>query len=285
MLAAVLALTLVGVAGAANSASFTDPSGDAGDGADAAPDLTNVTVSSDDAGTLTFHVTIANRTVTLNPDDELIVALDLDQNPDTGSLWYGTEVGLAIEGASVEFLRVDSANKYMTRATPPVSFHGGLSNGVATFTVKAADLGLSPTSGFNLAVLDDGDGGADTAPDIRTFNYQQVPGTAPPALGPDTRAPYTETYAARGKRGKPVELDVVSADGRGVTADTFRVYAGKRVIWTKHYALADKNPWFYYYAFWKAPKKRPKGALRFCVTATDAAGNKSNVSCSRILLS
>ena len=113
------ALVLVGVAGAANSISFTDPAGDSGSGSNAAPDITNVAVSSDASGTITIRVTVANRPTTLQPDDELGVDFDLDQNPDTGSVLYGTEVATVFEGSSPEFLRPDKNNTYFTQVAPP----------------------------------------------------------------------------------------------------------------------------------------------------------------------
>jgi hypothetical protein len=283
LLALVVALVVVGVAGAANSGTFADPTGDAGPARANAPDVTNVAVSSDDRGTLTFQVTLANRPTTLESNDELVVNLDLDQNPDTGSIFYGAEVGLALEGTSVEFLRVDSAQQYMEQSTPPVSYQGSFSNGVATFTVKAADLGLSPMGGFNFDVLADTHVAGDTAPDTRTFNYQLVAGTPPPVLGPDTRPPFVQALTARGVRGQVVHLDVLSADGRGQTADTYRIYRGRHLLETRRFGLTEKIPFAYYFTRWRVPK-RARGPLRFCVSAADAAGNKSKLACARIIV-
>jgi hypothetical protein len=283
LLAAAVTLVVVGVAGAANSGSFPDPTGDAGSARAGAPDVTNVAVSNDDGGTLTFQVTVSNRATTLQPDDELVVNLDLDQNPDTGSIFYGTEVGLALEGTSVEFLRVDSAQQFMERSTPPVSYQGGFSNGVATFTVKAVDLGLSPTGGFYFDVLADNNQAGDTAPDARTFNYQLVAGTPPPALGPDARPPFVEAFTAHGVRGRLVELDVISADGRGQTADTYRIYRGRHLLETRRFSLTDKDPFSFYYTRWRVPR-RGRGPFKFCVSAVDAAGNKSKLACARIVV-
>jgi hypothetical protein len=278
-----VALVVVGVAGAANSGSFPDATGDAGPARVNAPDVTNVAVSSDDSGTLTFQVTLANRPTALGSSDELVVNLDLDQNPDTGSIFYGTEVGLALEGTSAEFLRVDSAQRFMEPSTPPASYQGSFSNGVATFTVKAADVGLSPTGGFNLDVLADNEQDGDTAPDTHTFNYQLVAGTPPPALGPDARPPFVEAFTAHGVRGRLVELDVISADGRGQTADTYRIYRGRRLLETRRFNLTDKDPFSFYYTRWRVPR-RGRGPFKFCVSAVDAAGNKSKLVCARIVV-
>jgi hypothetical protein len=283
LLAAVVALVVVGVAGAANSGSFPDATGDAGPASVNAPDVTSVVVSSDDSGTLTFQVTLANRPTALGPSDELVVNLDPDQNPDTGSIFYGTEIGLALEGTAVEFLRVDSAQRFMEPSTPPASYQASFSNGVATFTVKAADVGLSAAGGFNFDVLADNQQDGDTAPDMHTFNYQLVAGTPPPVLGRDTRPPFVQAFTARGVRGKDVHLDVISADGRGLTADTYRIYRGRHLLETRRFGLTDKNPFRFYFTRWRVPK-RVRGPLRFCVSAVDAVGNKSNLACARIIV-
>jgi hypothetical protein len=282
-LPAAVALVVVGVAGAANSGSFPDATGDAGPARVNAPDVTNVAVSSDDSGTLTFQVTLANRPTALGPTDELVVNLDLDQNPDTGSIFYGTEVGLALDGTSVEFLRVDSAQRFMEPSTPPASYQASFSNGVATFTVKAADVGLSTTGGFNFDVLADNQQDGDMAPDTHTFNYQFVAGTPTPVLGRDTRPPFVRAFTAHGVRGKDVHLDVVSADGRGQTADTYRIYRRRHLLETRRFGLTEKNPFAFYFTRWRVPK-RARGPFRFCVSAVDAAGNKSKLACARIVV-
>jgi hypothetical protein len=280
---ALVALVVVGIAGAANSGSFPDATGDAGSARANAPDVTNVAVSSDDSGTLTFQVTLANRPTALASSDEIVVNLDLDQNPDMGSIFYGTEVGLALEGTSAEFLRVDSLQQFMEASTAPASYQGSFSNGVVTFTVKAADVGLSTTGGFNFDVLADNNQAGDTAPDSHTFNYQPVAGTPPPVLGPDTRPPFVHAFTVHGVRGQVVHLDVISADGRGQTADTYRIYRGRHLLETRRFDLTEKNPFTFYFTRWRVPK-RGRGPFRFCVSAVDAAGNKSKLSCARIVV-
>lgn len=273
------ALVVVGVAGAANSLSLTDLSGDA----KSAPDITGVSVTSDDNGVLTFRVTLANRRTTLEDDDELGVNLDLDQNPDTGSLLYGSEIAMVFEGTELQFLEPDNKNRFMAQVPSPSSFLGGFSNGVATFSIKESDLGLSATGGFNLFALADNTEYTDTAPDEHTANYQLVPGSAAPVLGPDTRPPYDEAFVAHGRRGKVVHLDYSAIDGRAATADTVRVYIRGRVAKTISFDLAYTDPFGLYYAKWLAPR-HVRGPLKFCVTSVDAAGNKSNTACAKIVL-
>jgi hypothetical protein len=277
---AVGVLLVVGAAGAANSNAFTDPAGDAG----TALDITRIDASSDDTGTLTFAVNVApGHTIGL-PGDDIAVALDLDQNPDTGSPYYGTEVAAVFEGSKLGFYRASNDGSFEA-APAPSSLQGTLGNGVATFSVKATDLGLAPNAGFNLVGVSDSsvNGDADIAPDIRTFNYQQVNGTAPSTPGPDSRAPIDRAYPSHGVPGGIAHLDYEAADGRGSTADTISVYRRSRVLKTFHFSLADTNPFFTYYATWRVPQ-RVRGRLRFCVRSVDAAGNKSNLSCAPLVI-
>jgi hypothetical protein len=273
-------LLVVGVAGAANSNGFTDPAGDAV----IALDITRIDVSSDDAGTISFAANIAPGHTTGLPADEIAVALDLDQNPDTGSAYYGTEVAAVLQGSTLSFYRADDAGSFEA-APPPSSLQGTLRNGVATFSVKAADLGLAANAGFNLVAVSDSSasGDVDIAPDIRTFNYQQVNGTTPSTPGPDTRPPVDRAYASHGVHGGIAHLDYDASDGRGSTADTIWVYRRSRVLKTFHFSLADTNPFLTYYAKWRVPQ-RVRGRLRFCVRSVDAAGNKSNLSCAPLVI-
>ena len=279
--AAVVALVAVGTSsarGKANVASFADPAGDAGSILDA-PDLTTIDVSNDDTGTITVRVTVANRTA-LASVDGVAVALDLDQNPDTGSMYYGTEVALALKGNTPSFLLADASGEF-SKATPPASFLAQFSGGVVTFSVQAADLGLAPTGGFNLVALSTALWEFDMAPDSRTFNYQLVAGTPPLVPGPDTRAPVDHAIASTGVHGKVARLWFSASDGRGMTSETVRVYRGSKVLKTIHSQLEDTNPFLEYDYAWRVPRT-VHGRLRFCVSSTDAAGNTSNVSCAAL---
>lgn len=277
--AAAAALVVAGVAGAADSSSFTDTAGDAG----LTPDITRVDVSNDDSGTLTFRVAAApGRTIGL-PGDELGVGLDLDQNPDTGAVFYGAEVGIAFEETTLHFMRGNGAR--FSDSAPPPSLTGSIGDGFVIFAIKASDLGLGPTDGFNVFGISHSylTGDTDTAPDIRSVNYEQVAGTPAKAPGPDTRPPLDRAFPARGVHGKRVELDYWAADGRGVTADTLSIYRRRARLRTIHVSAGDVNPFFIYYQTWRVPRKI-RGRLRFCVRSVDAAGNRGNLSCARLTI-
>lgn len=271
----VAALVLTGAAFAANSRSFADAAGDAGN----SPDLTSVAISNDDAGIVTVKLTVANRS-TLATGEGVAIGLDTDQNPDTGSVFYGAEWELDLEGSSATAYRATADGSY-TQVPIPASYQASMSGGVATLTFKASDLGI--TSGFNVHALGYDNNWLDAAPDIRSVNYQLASSTTPPALPPDSRAPIDEAFRSTGTHGKLAELGYLAMDGRGETADSFVVYKGKKVVKRINLPLADTSPFLPYVVGWKVPKT-VKGKLRFCVTSRDRAGNKSNTSCAALTI-
>jgi hypothetical protein len=264
-----------GVALAANTASFADPSGDA----DRSPDVTAVAITSDDAGTVTVKLTIANRSA-FSADDVAGFGLDVDQNPDTGSYYYGAEYELDLLGAEATVLK-SAPDGGFTQVAAPASFRATFAGGTATLTFRPSDFGV--TSGFNLYAIGLDRDWIDVAPDIRTVNYQLVAGTAPPLLSPDRRAPVVAATKTLGAHGKIAQLGYYAFDGRGETADTIVIYRGKKVLKRINYRLEDTNPFLEYVARWNVPKKA-KGKLRFCVSSTDRAGNKSNTSCAALTI-
>jgi hypothetical protein len=265
----------VGSALASNSASFGDASGDA----NPAPDITGVAITSDDAGSVNVKVTLGNRSA-LARRDEVTIGIDADQNPESGGVFYGADFELTLLGATPEFL-LPGGDGYYHEAAKPASFEASSSNGVATFSFKASEVGIS--SGFNVYALGFVAGAVDTAPEVRTFNYQLVSGVAPPALGPDGRAPLDETLPAKGVHGKLVRLSYFAADGRGETSDTIRVLRGGRTIKRIVTRLEDTNPFLSYDVTWRIPKKL-RGKLRFCVSSADRAENKGPESCAALTI-
>ena len=144
-LCAVGALVVAGVAGAANNSGFSDRSGDV----KLAADIAGVNVSNDDTGTITIQMAFDEDALPPGlPGEQTGVALDLDQNPDTGTVYYGTEAAFALEsgvgGTTLRFSR--AAGSEFKPDTPPPSLHGTVDpiDRTATFTVRAADLGLAP---------------------------------------------------------------------------------------------------------------------------------------------
>jgi hypothetical protein len=274
--AGVLTAVCAGAAFAANTTSFFDPGADS----DSAPDITGVAITNDDAGVVTVKLTLANRPVVPAATDDFAVGIDADQNPDTGSVFYGAEYELDLDRGVIAVWR-ESPNGFYTQAIAPPSLHIIFASGAVTFSFKASELGI--TSGFNLYTLGADSNGLDAAPDMRTANYQFVGGSAAPLLGRDTRAPLTQALKSAGVHGKAVRLAYFAGDGRGETADTIVVYRGKKVLKRINYAIEDTSPFLTYSARWNVPKKT-RGKLRFCVTSTDRAGNESKTSCAALTI-
>jgi len=271
---AAAALVIVGVAGADYSVTFPDRVGDAG----SSLDITGLRVSEAE-GYLFFTVTFADNFLCRGETGDLgsVVAIDTDQNPDTGSAFYGTEFELSFDNSAqdAELLR---AHGWDFKAAPlPANGTGwGCGPTGEAYQLRASDLGLAPNAGFNVvaAVLSPH---TDTAPDIRTFNFQPVPGRLPPPLGQDARAPHVLALPSSGTHGKVAELDYWALDGRGKTADTIRIYGRQRLLKTIRRALHDSNPFDLSHLAWRVPRNL-RGRLRFSARSADAAGNRSSLS-------
>lgn len=277
---AAVVLVLAGVAGAESSqASFPDPAGDAG----SSVDITGFHVSSQwdgsSGGGVGLEVTVIRNRFWCRGeggDLPLMIAIDTDQNPDTGSAFYGTEVQLSWSSMA-QLPVLARANGWNFKGAPFPDGGMGWECGptIGGYFVNTATLGIAPTSGFNV-VASTVSPHTDTAPDIGTFNYQPVAGTPPPKLGPDTRAPHVVTYPGQAVHGKLATLTYQTLDGRGKTADTIRIYRGKRLLKTIRRPLRDSNPFELSHVTWRVPRTL-SGRLRFSVRSADAAGNESNL--------
>lgn len=268
-------LVFAGVALAANSRSFADVSGDAS----GSPDLTGVSITNDDAGIVTVKLTLGNRS-TLGANEGVAIGIDTDQNPDTGSVFYGAEWELDLEGSSATVYQATPDGSY-GQVPAPASYQASMSGGVATLTFKASDFGI--TSGFNVHAIGFDNNWLDAAPDIRAVNYQLASSTTAPPLQPDRRAPIDQAFKSTGTHGKTAELNYLAMDGRGETTDLFVITKGKKVVKRITLPLADTSPFLPYLVRWNVPKNL-KGKLRFCVTSADRAGNKSNKSCAALTI-
>ena len=213
-------------------------------------------------------------------DLPLLIAIDTDQNPDTGSAFYGTEVELAwsppANSRGEPSSGAPAAGTSRPHPSPRAAWAGSAARRSAGISSIPRALGITPTSGFNVVAATVSPH-TDTAPDIGTFNYQPVAGTLPPKLGPDTRAPHVVTYPAKAVHGKLVTLTYQTLDGRGKTADTIRIYRGKRLLKTIRRPLGDSNPFELSHVSWRVPRSL-HGRLRFSVRSADTAGNESNLS-------
>lgn len=257
---------------------FTDPAGDGG----SALDITKLDVTENPDDVIQFDVTLAGPVD--NAEDGPIVALDTDQNPDTGSAFYGTEVQIALVGrGNGEAVPVLSrAHGWDFKSSGSHIFSWSFGPHTEGFEVKRSALGLKPNQGFNIVVASASQH-PDTAPDAGTFNYQPVAGAQPPPLGPDRRAPKVFAFDSSGVHGGKGNIGYWVLDGRGKTRQVIRIFRGRRLLQTIWTPLADTNPFGVSQTAWQVPA-RVRGSLRFTVRSTDAAGNKSKLSSATLLL-
>lgn len=209
--------------------------------------------------------------------DGPLIALDLDQNPDTGSAFDGTEVefvyGPDTDGGPV-FYRANGWDFRRARRVP-----GCCSTGDGTHTLflgfSRKALGLTPNAGFNIVVSSVANH-PDTAPDFGTYNYQRVQGTPSPSLGPDRRAPKVLAFDSTASRGGEAKLNYWVLEGRGRARQVVRILRGRRVLGTILTPLAQVDPFGLSQTTWRVPPG-VHGVLHYSVRSIDAAGNRSKL--------
>jgi hypothetical protein len=150
--AAVLAASLIAVLGVpafalgvpsaatANSQTYQDATGED----PAGPDITTIAVSNDDAGVVTFQVTIANRPA-LTPDMVVLVFLDTTEGAGDGDT-LGADYALQLVPEGAALFKWDGSE--YTADTPQRTLSGSYASGVATFKVAAVELGGAKTLRF-----------------------------------------------------------------------------------------------------------------------------------------
>jgi hypothetical protein len=155
-----LALLLVGVEGAGAAATLTDPQGDAVGGAG---DITQVVVSNEFDGKITFAVTTDRATFT--SDDFLIIVLNTDKDTTTGI--GGADYAIVLDGTGGGLLRASGT----TFAPAPQTTLTLADNG-KTVAINRSDLG--DTAGFSYFVtsgLASNSSASDDAPDSGVATY------------------------------------------------------------------------------------------------------------------
>jgi subtilisin family serine protease len=110
------------------------------------------------------------------------------------------------------------------------------------------------------------------------------PASPPPpptsALTSDKSAPAVHVYAARARHGTIVRLRYRVHDDKGETAEKISVYRRTRVLRQLSRPLRPTGNAVVYWISWRAPRLR--GSYRFCVRATDSAGNRSPLACASV---
>jgi hypothetical protein len=98
----------------------------------------------------------------------------------------------------------------------------------------------------------------------------------------DPTPPQVKALASKGQRGKSVQLRYRLVEAGGRSRETATVFRGTRRLATVTGRLheVDEDALFYFLPW----RSAARGKLRFCVTSTDAAGNRSQASCASLLI-
>jgi hypothetical protein len=251
------------------SETFSDPSGDAG----SSVDITEIKVT-ESAFEIEVELTLNGAPRLLQ--DGPLVALDLDQNPDTGSAFYGTEVEVALVGSgnardAEPVLYKSHGWDFVAESLkqPPGLISGSDKVG---FVIPRSLLGPDPEPGLDIVASSVGNH-PDTAPDVGTFDFEPGGSTHPPPT-PDRRPPKVFAFDSLGTHGEDAKLEYWVLEGRGQTRQVIRVYRGQRLLKTIRTPLAGANPFNTAATTWHVPPD-VHGRLRFTVQSLDAAGNRS----------
>ena len=213
---ALLACVLVTAGGAGAAATFTDPAGDAIGGA---ADITQVAVSNDDAGNITFGFTLGDRT-TLTSDDLLLILLDVDRDSMTG--FNGIDFGIAVTTDGAVLLRAAPGSTFAPAPQPTLRT---ADNG-KTVVINRDDLGETRRFVFAAATALESNANAEDA--TLPFAYDL-------GLKPVLESLTAQFLPAKPKAGKPFRLRTSSLrldDGSTVRADAVTCVArvgGKRL--------------------------------------------------------
>jgi hypothetical protein len=167
-------LLLAPLAGASNSSPYVDGVADA---APAAPDLTAVRVSNDDAANVVFRISIPNRGV-LASTDLVSVLVDADGTTGTGCArgTFGAEYALDVLASRFVFGRcVQGSWDFSGR---PASFSGSFASSTLTLKANRRDLGGANRFDFRIgaAAATGANPAYDFAPDIgmSAWSYQVI---------------------------------------------------------------------------------------------------------------
>ena len=100
----------------------------------------------------------------------------------------------------------------------------------------------------------------------------------------DVTAPKAQASRASGRYGKRLTLRFQVSEETGVARGLVRVYRGSKPIFSSSSGLGPVDSGALRSLVWKAPRRRARGAYKFCVWAWDRSDNESDPSCARIAL-
>jgi hypothetical protein len=268
-----------GVAAAAGGP-YADPTGD---NEVFGPDVTDVAVSNDPAGTVSIRFAVPNLP-RLRAGDFFALFLDTDGRRATGSQSaLGADYAVAFDGTTGTIDLAGWTGSGWSFTVPAVSLRAAWSSG-ATLSVHRNELG--GTAGFNFwigATSTNARGSrfGDLAPDQGTWSFA-LAGVDPagPTRGPalDAAPPRVRALPSGGRAGRGLRLRYRVSDSSGESRELIRVLRGRRVVAVLPTDFTASAPGVTYWVVWRAPR-RASGLLRFCVVAWDRSANRSTPSC------
>jgi len=148
-LAVLAAVFAVAPAGAANSVTYQDSTGEN----PAAPDITTIVASNDDAAMISFRINIPNR-AQLTPDILVDMLLDTDANPATGDPDnLGADYAIELFRGEVALFKWDGTGLTRRLGDPPATtLIYQWSSGVS-FKISASELGNTKKLGFGVVAV------------------------------------------------------------------------------------------------------------------------------------
>jgi hypothetical protein len=147
--AALVAIPPVALGGDArrsnNNATYPDSTGED----PAAPDITSVNASNDDAGMITFQINVSNRPA-LTPDMYFLIFVDADKNPNTGFVdALGADYVIQLVPGAVDLYQWNGSNFVAAPSQVSLTFSYGTTGPV--IRLSAAD--LNKTKAFYFGVI------------------------------------------------------------------------------------------------------------------------------------
>ena len=107
-------------------------------------------------------------------------------------------------------------------------------------------------------------------------------GVAAAAPAADTERPRVKALPSTARAGQPVRLRALASDNSGVFFLGGAVFRGRTNLFSvRSDAIREVERPLYYYVQFSQPRLAP-GTYRFCLRASDRAGNRSGISCSTL---
>ena len=113
----------------------------------AAPDITTVIVSNDDAGTISFQINIADRPA-LTPDMLIDILVDSDNNPATGEPNSGADYAIELVAGAVDLFRWNGSD--FVSGAPQSSLIFSYTPAGPVIRVSALELGKTKAFAFSI---------------------------------------------------------------------------------------------------------------------------------------